>query len=183
MWLIYMMLIASPRPHYPLKTPRDSVVPSLYVDSFSGLTQNGALPECYTQLWLYHGCLYSTEEDRHNLILSLLLGVKIWSLQSGEALHWSHRELPARSPLSLFMTSCQGSPNSLSWVLVLPSAWKGETGGDSSQRFGSLPGLSLFGSLPILSCSHLLCDTRKRRLFLSKNGCMECLMILCPVSQ
>lgn len=81
---IYMMLMASPRPHYPLRTPRDSVVPSLYVDSSSDLTQNGVLPECYVQSWLSHGCLYPMEEDVDNLIPSLLLGVKTRSLQSGE---------------------------------------------------------------------------------------------------
>lgn len=38
MWLIYMMLIASPRPHTRWG-PQGTIVPSLYVDSSSGLIQ------------------------------------------------------------------------------------------------------------------------------------------------
>lgn len=81
------------------------------------------------------------EEDGDNLILSLLLGVKNQSLQSGGGT--SLKPLRTSREVPFVMTSCQGSTNLLSWVWVLPSAHRKETGGDSPKWFGSFPGLSL----------------------------------------
>lgn len=181
MWLIYMMLIASPRPHYSLRTPRDCSSISLcgfllWLDSklhitrvlHSIMTLSGLLVLHGGRWRQPHSLLVATCEESKSSIRGKHFTKATEDFQRGHVCRWSWHHVRA-------VLICSAG---FGFFPVLIK--KKRQVGTAPNGF---PGLSLFGSLPILSYSHLLWDTWKLRLFLSKNGCMECLMILCPVSQ